>query len=74
MSQCFWLLSNIAGDSVQARDELLQTPFVEELLAVVSLNVLPLGLLRLVCWGISNLCKGKPDPPFERVRPARDCA
>lgn len=62
-----WLLANISGDSVEARDELLNTDYVEHLIEITSQKVVLASLLRLASWGIANLCKGKPEPPIERV-------
>lgn len=62
-----WLLANICGDSIQARDELLQTSLPLFLLGIVSLHMVQLGILRVATWCISNLMKGKPNPPFEQV-------
>jgi hypothetical protein len=33
-------------------------------------NSSPLGMLRNAAWALANLCRGKPLPPFELVRPA----
>lgn len=67
--QSIWALGNIAGDSHLCRDHLLQLGAMELLLKETGENIPP-SLRRNVVWSISNLCRGKPAPPFEFILPA----
>jgi len=67
--QAIWALGNIAGDSPRCRDFVLQHgimgPLLQNLMESTKLSV-----LRNATWTLSNLCRGKPQPPFEYVSPA----
>lgn len=65
--QSLWVLGNIVGDSIEARDKILKTQIVEQLILILNSSTLPLSLLKVCCWTISNLCRGKPSPDFNRV-------
>lgn len=70
--QSAWALGNIAGDSVQCRDMVLSHGALPALLHVsqsFSENS-RLSTIRNATWTLSNLCRGKPAPNFELVRPA----
>ena len=67
--QAVWALGNIAGDSYQCRDQLLQQGVLVKLLPLTSENVKP-SLRRNAVWTISNLCRGKPSAQFSAVSPA----
>lgn len=71
MDQAIWGLGNIAGDSTQSRDYVLELNALEAVIALFHREVSTVGgvsLLRNLTWAISNFCRGKPQPNFQRVR------
>ena len=62
-----WALGNIAGDSPKLRDVVLQSGVVAHFPKVLGRQ--RLFIARNVAWTLSNLCRGKPQPSFELVRP-----
>ncbi|GAY68666.1 hypothetical protein CUMW_265920 [Citrus unshiu] len=67
--QAVWALANVAGDSPACRDLVLSEEALIPLLAQV--NEYPkLSMMRITAWTLSNFCRGKPQPPFNQIRPA----
>jgi len=67
--QAVWAIGNIAGDKLPCRDYLLHLGAMQLLMDVTKTDV-KLPLRRNAVWAMSNLCRGKPVPPFEAILPA----
>lgn len=67
--QAVWALGNIAGDSPPCRDIVLQHEAMQPLLQQL-METKKLSMLRNATWTLSNLCRGKPQPPFHLVKQA----
>jgi len=66
--QAVWALGNIAGDGASCRDAVLAAGALEPLLSQLN-GYAGQSMLRNATWALSNLCRGKPKPDFERVAP-----
>ena len=68
--QAVWALGNIAGDSAKLRDDVLTHNALMPLLRQLDPNTTRISMLRNATWTLSNFCRGKPQPPFDLVKPA----
>lgn len=67
--QAVWALGNIAGDSPECRDYVLNQGILIPLLQLLSKST-RMSMTRNAVWALSNLCRGKnPPPKFEQISP-----
>jgi hypothetical protein len=64
--QAVWALGNIAGDSPQCRNMVLQAGALPPLLDQLGDNQ-KVSMQRNATWTLSNFCRGKPPPDFSVV-------
>lgn len=67
--QALWAIGNIAGDSPRNRDLVLDQNGLVNLSELV-INSMNKNIIKHGTWAISNLCRGKPLPEFERTKTA----
>jgi len=63
-----WILSNVAGDSLDGRDALLQQGIIENIEKLLDGNSYQTTFISHTTWLISNLLRGKPYPDYALVR------
>lgn len=67
--QAIFALGNVAGKSTSFRDLVLQSGALQPLLQQLD-SEFKISALRNAARTLRNLCRGKPDPEFEIIRPA----
>ena len=75
-NQAMWALSNIAANTGNQRDLILNAgalPAIVTMVRSAIQNPQQLNLLQLGSWTLGNLCKGEPPPPFELISPIFWC-
>jgi len=65
--QAVHALGNISGDSPPYRDLVLDAGAMEPLLRQLQTRG-KLSMMRMATWTLSNFCRGKPQPNFDRVK------
>lgn len=68
VEQAIWALGNIAGDGEECRDQVLSLGVVGKLMAHIKSEKGD-EFLQNLTWMISNLCRNKPTPRIELLKP-----
>lgn len=64
IEQAIWALGNLAGDNVNIRNLIIQRGAVEPISAIVMATPPGSSFCRNSAWALTNLCRGRPGPPF----------
>ena len=74
VEQAIWCLGNMAGDNTRIRDAVLYAgaikPISDILMKVTQTPQQSTAFTRNASWTLANLCRGKPNPPFEIIKDA----
>ena len=65
--QAIWCVGNIAGDGPAMRDRMLAEPGLVAAMVQNFAAASTLSLARNAAWTLSNLVRGKPQPPLSKV-------
>lgn len=70
--QAVWALGNIAGDSTELRNKVIQCGGIQAFMMCCTPKPnqpMKISIIRNATWAMSNLCRGKPQPAFNLLRP-----
>lgn len=67
VEQAIWGLGNIAGDSYKVRDLVINAGAVTPIANHLDNAKAGSSFVRNASWTLSNLCRGRPPPNFEKV-------
>mmetsp|Transcript_102498 Transcript_102498/g.187262 ORF Transcript_102498/g.187262 Transcript_102498/m.187262 type:complete len:658 (+) Transcript_102498:59-2032(+) len=72
--QTVWAIGNVAGDSTAYRDLCLGNGALTPIVKILNSETCAasLSLMRNATWALSNLCRGKPPPLLDLIKPALD--
>jgi hypothetical protein len=63
-------LGNIAGENYKIRDMVINEGAVEPIAAILDQSPPGTSLVRNASWALSNFCRGRPPPDFDKVKRA----
>lgn len=69
--QALWGVSNLAGESPEIRDSVLEQNGMGITLDIYNKHKTTLSLQtkQTIAWAVNNLCRFRPPPNFEKIRP-----
>ncbi|KAJ3452037.1 importin alpha [Anaeramoeba flamelloides] len=69
LTQSIWAIGNIAGESNVYRDLILkEDSFIQNVLKMIKSFPNTFEMYQHTCWALANLCRGKPKPPYSKVK------
>lgn len=70
VEQAIWGLGNIAGDSAKVRDIVISAGGVNPIANILDQAAPGSSFVRNASWTLSNFCRGRPAPDFNKVQRA----
>lgn len=67
IEQSIWALGNLAGDNVNIRNLIISRGAVDPISKIVFAAPAGSSFCRNSSWTLTNLCRGRPGPPFHQI-------
>ena len=63
-----WIIGNLAGENIKLRNKVIDANIMADLMPILeSSDNYKIATIRIMTWTISNIIRGRPNPPYEKI-------